>query len=715
MATVIDELLITLGLDSRQFKTQAQQTQATINQVGTSAVSQSKQLEEGLRKHQEATVGRLKQVEQVGHQTYQQFNRLRLEVMALFSTLATGYGIQKFIKDMTSSEASVGRLSKAIGNISTEDLAAFEQAAERMGGNADATGQSILGLSQEIEKLSVTGDSAIRPFLNAMHVNIADPITGRLRDMRDILGDIGKWMSTHQGADANFMGRSLGFDQGLINLLSSGKVDEFLAKVRQIGVTNEEDAKKGQEFIETLHDFEQTIYRLGQVIANDYLKDINQVIRGMTDWTLANREWLKADIEQKITAAVGYVKDFLAAVREVVDAVGGWKNATEIVFGIWVLAKVAPILSAISAITTVMTGLRLETVAVGSAFGLMPGLIGAAAAASTLLLSGDTPGGGERHPRLGEAEMDERIQKYNREHPDNPIESFSGMMNRLWQGTRRFLGMPSGATDERQAAVRDQLSQRLQISPDAASGIVSNLNAESGIQGINEVNPAVPGSRGGFGWAQWTGPRRDEFEAYAARHHLDPAADETNMGFLVEELSTKYPQILAQLRRGGISAREAADIVARGYIVPPADKIEGHVADAQRVARIPAGGDIATKPTMTFPAQPAAPLIGQAPSAPPPPPLLTLPGAPASTPDFQITPPGQLTSLDPALLRSAQTPAAASFVSNDNSRAVSNSNETNIGAINIQTTGGDPDSIARGVGASLRKYAFVSQANFGLA
>ena len=42
-----------------------------------------------------------------------------------------------------------------------------------------------------------------------------------------------------------------------------------------------------------------------------------------------------------------------------------------------------------------------------------------------------------------------------------------------------------------------------------AQGVTARLNGESRLDpGINEVSPTVAGSRGGFGLAQWTGPRR---------------------------------------------------------------------------------------------------------------------------------------------------------------------------------------------------------------
>lgn len=54
--------------------------------------------------------------------------------------------------------------------------------------------------------------------------------------------------------------------------------------------------------------------------------------------------------------------------------------------------------------------------------------------------------------------------------------------------------------------------------------------------GINEIAPLVPGSRGGFGLMQWTGPRRKALEAFAAERGVSVADPELQMDFLMMEL-----------------------------------------------------------------------------------------------------------------------------------------------------------------------------------
>lgn len=70
-----------------------------------------------------------------------------------------------------------------------------------------------------------------------------------------------------------------------------------------------------------------------------------------------------------------------------------------------------------------------------------------------------------------------------------------------------------------------------------AAAIFGNLGHESlGFTKLQEISPTVKGSKGGYGWAQWTGARRRAFEAWCKKHGKDPASDATNYAYLFLEL-----------------------------------------------------------------------------------------------------------------------------------------------------------------------------------
>jgi len=79
-----------------------------------------------------------------------------------------------------------------------------------------------------------------------------------------------------------------------------------------------------------------------------------------------------------------------------------------------------------------------------------------------------------------------------------------------------------------------------------AAGILGNIGLEcDGFREMQEKKPLIPGSKGGFGWAQWTGPRRTLFEAFCAKNGLSPFSDAANYGYLKEELMDARRQAMS--------------------------------------------------------------------------------------------------------------------------------------------------------------------------
>jgi hypothetical protein len=95
---------------------------------------------------------------------------------------------------------------------------------------------------------------------------------------------------------------------------------------------------------------------------------------------------------------------------------------------------------------------------------------------------------------------------------------------------------------------------------ESAAAILGNLGHESGgFRFLQEKVPMVPGSAGGYGWAQWTGPRRRAYEAYCERHGYDPASDTANYKWLWNELTdSERAAIPAVKNAAGLEAKVRA-------------------------------------------------------------------------------------------------------------------------------------------------------------
>ena len=117
-----------------------------------------------------------------------------------------------------------------------------------------------------------------------------------------------------------------------------------------------------------------------------------------------------------------------------------------------------------------------------------------------------------------------------------------------------------------------------------ADGFVMNFQDESGLNpGINERNPTVAGSRGGFGLAQWTGPRRVALEEFAAQRGADVSDPNVQMDFLMTELQGPESRAAASIM-GTADKGQAAAAIVNEFLRPA----ETH--RAARVAEYTGGG-----------------------------------------------------------------------------------------------------------------------------
>lgn len=98
----------------------------------------------------------------------------------------------------------------------------------------------------------------------------------------------------------------------------------------------------------------------------------------------------------------------------------------------------------------------------------------------------------------------------------------------------------------------DRLMADFPLSLHDAAAIAGNGGAESnGFTAFQEIAPTVKNSRGGWGWFQWTGPRRRAFEAYCDRHGYDRKADESQYKFLFLELKGPEAKAIAAVKAAG--------------------------------------------------------------------------------------------------------------------------------------------------------------------
>jgi hypothetical protein len=205
------------------------------------------------------------------------------------------------------------------------------------------------------------------------------------------------------------------------------------------------------------------------------------------------------------------------------------------------------------------------------------------------------------------------------------------------------------------------------LTREQATGAVGVMGYESGdFKTLQEKGQ--PDGKGGWGYAQWTGPRREQFMQYAKDNNLDPKSDAANYGFMQKELaSPAYAGVIPAMKQTTTSQDagkvwlgqyEGMNLNGQGPGVPA---VAGHLQRVQDYANAfaPAGQPTQLSGASATPAAPAtyAPQpVANAPLPPPRPTNLEQPPAgvtpqsntPAQAIPVTATPTAQPPSATPA-------------------------------------------------------------------
>lgn len=264
MATVIDALLITLGLDSSKFQKGQKDAQNALKNTRESATKTAKDMEADGKKAAEF------------------FSKLRNEAIALTAALVGANGIKSFVANMVTGDAALGRMSKNVG-MSVESLSAWEQIAARSGGSADGMAGSIKNIAMQMAQLHTFGFNEFNKFLPQMGVNIAkfndDSTTMEERIL--MLGDAFKSMGP---ARAHLIGGQMGFDEGTINVLMLGRtaLEKLRVEQEKIGHATEESAKTALQLAAAWDKLAQSAEGLGRKLLQHLSPVLSSLLAGAT-------------------------------------------------------------------------------------------------------------------------------------------------------------------------------------------------------------------------------------------------------------------------------------------------------------------------------------------------------------------------------------------------------------------------------------------------
>lgn len=340
MATVIDSLLVTLGLDASAFKKGNQEVQKSQKDFVALTKKGNKELSDLDSKAAAARAKNAKEMQAQGKKAVETFSAMRNQALSLLAVFTAGMGIAAFAKSTVFTSAALGRLSKNV-DISTNELGGWSLAAKEMGGSAEGMMSDINNVSQSLARFRTGLQSeAVQAFFqyggSSEHGELKDT-KSFLFAMADLLSKINKT----DPAKAQMVANAMGLSYDSFNLMKQGSVAlrtqiELNSQLAGITEKNAEEAQKAQK---AWADLSATLEKLGREILFPLLTELN-------NWMTA----YQADI-------VKGIKEFISQANGAADAIGGWKNVLMALIGLKVLSVVAPLLALGGALLRVGAGL----------------------------------------------------------------------------------------------------------------------------------------------------------------------------------------------------------------------------------------------------------------------------------------------------------------------------------------------------------------------
>lgn len=524
MPTIIDALIVELGLDSSQLLAKAPVSVAAL-----------KKLEAEAEKTEKST----KKIDKASKETTRSIDNLSRTVASFLAIIGGTVAIKNFISDFIDSNAALDRLSKNLG-LSVGTISAWSNATEKLGGSAQGLQGTLDMMSKSQTQLALTGESSLIPYMSALGVSLAD-VNGKARPVTDILLDLSDRFSHMDRTAANNLGRMMGIDQGTMNLLLQGRKElelEIARQKEQTAVTKEQ-AAQAQKFQTQIAGIKQQFQALGRTLlmeATPYIEKLFNLLESFAEWAQTHQQFI-ADFLKVLAvglAAIALVTMPINLTVLAVVALAGaiallwedyqvWKKGGDslIDWGLWQTGINAAKNGIDSLIDTLKSLWEWFQKIRNSPLGLALGTVLGSPGTSTAGAIANAVKNAAQNSSLGKTASNTLDPKQ--------IKSF--FESQGW-------------------------------SPEQAAGITSNLMSESA------GNPNASGDRGtAFGLGQWRGDRQKEFKTVFG-HDIHESNFAEQLAFVQYELTAGNKKEVGDRLRNTTSASEAASLVSHKYEIP---------------------------------------------------------------------------------------------------------------------------------------------------
>lgn len=469
MPTVVDELVVRLGLDPSDFNKGQKAAGAAFLKTRDEAKSAGQDVEKSAKGMADS------------------IDRVTKSALALFGVLVGAHGLTDFLVSVTNTDAAIGRLSTNLG-ISTANLQQWQAAASRMGGSAAGMTSSISTASSQIVGLRTNGTplpQGIARIFASAGMNY-DPNWTTQQYLIALAQAANKDKSTlGPQAVTTLLGQS-GFTSDFTNLALAHGGAGLRGYLSSMPVVSDDTIKRLQDLQTTWAKLQQTLTQFFSTLFADFEPALKPFLQDFQNF---------ANILVKSEPTLAAVAKDAASIAK---SLGGWRVAIEAIVALWAGGKVLGILSAVKGLVGLGGGAAAAEGATGGGLlGTILGAIGGTGVAGVLGGAAAIWLGSAGPAGAGEGDVFRKFQSGAAANGYKPGAVYDPT-------TGKWSGGAGWWTPARQALAYSRLTKEAGLSDVGARALISRWMNVEAPAGPGSVNP----SSGAFGIGQWLGTRK---------------------------------------------------------------------------------------------------------------------------------------------------------------------------------------------------------------
>lgn len=333
MATVIDALLVTLGLDVNEYKKGIAEAEKAQKKLEGSTSKSVKKMTDEEKKLDDTRKKQAKEQEARAKAMGQGLAKMRNEALGLLAVFTAGVGIKDFVTNTINSEASLSRMSKNL-DMTAKDLAEFKLANEKAGGSAEGMVAQLKQSAEDIANLKLgKGPSEAMQAFFRFGGSAQDLKDGNtyLKARADILAKVYATAPTKAMAMAKEM--SISEDAFPLMRQGSAGIERLKQEVSGLAAAQAANANQAEALRQKIVDLKQAIETAMVKLLTSFMPTINKLVDAFTNWVKsADFNQLMQKLESLgvvLDALISIISTMVSLLTSIANAVTGGPKETK--------------------------------------------------------------------------------------------------------------------------------------------------------------------------------------------------------------------------------------------------------------------------------------------------------------------------------------------------------------------------------------------------